>query len=293
MQAPPAGPPNLLALLQASSNWLQDRGVESPRLNAELLLSHHLRCQRLELYLRFDRPVPPEIRDPLRADLHYRAEGTPLQHLLGSVDFLGREFRCDARALIPRPETEVLVQHCLELPLPAAARVVDIGCGSGVIALSLAAARPGWRVTGVDVSPEALGLSRDNADALGLLTGCGRVEFTEGNLLANFPAEPGWELIVSNPPYIPRGELAELAPEVQRDPVLALDGGADGLDLVRPLIDQAAARLVPGGWLALEVGHDQGETVAALLRQRGFVEVGLWSDLEGIARFPHGRWPEV
>lgn len=285
---PDPAPRSVLELIRAGTSWLERHGVESARLNAELLLAHHLGCRRMDLYLRFDRQPPPAVLDILRADLRRRAGGIPLQHLLGSVDFLGREFRCDARALIPRPETEVLVERCLELPLPADARVLDVGSGSGVIGLSLAAARPGWRVSLLDASADALALTAANASTLGLSD---RVRLLPGDLLDRLDAGERFELIVSNPPYIPRAEIATLAAEVRHDPPLALDGGPDGLDLVRRLVASAPRHLTPGGWLALEVGHDQGQPGRELMRQAGFPTTGLWSDLEAVPRFPWARQP--
>jgi release factor glutamine methyltransferase len=196
------------------------------------------------------------------------------------VEFHGRTFACDARALIPRPETEQLVELILKLEVPTEPRCVDIGTGSGVIALTMAAEWPAAKMMAVDASEAALELARENAARLGLAA---RVEFVEGSLLdrCNGP----FDVIAANLPYIPAPEIAGLAPEVRHDPASALDGGENGLALISACIEQAPSRLAPGGHLALEIGHDQASRVRGLLEQAGFSRIRVEKDYQDIERF--------
>jgi len=280
------GMSTVLEVLDAGARYLGERGVEDARRNMQMLLARLLGCTRMELYTQFDRPLDEGRLAPLREMVRKRSQGVPLQHLLGEVTFHNREFRCDARALIPRPETEELAEAILKRETRAAIDVLDVGCGSGVLGLTLAAERPDWRVGLSDVSPEALALARENAAALGLEA----VDFACGDLLEPW-AGRAIDGIVANLPYVPEGERAELSREVGHDPALALFGGADGLAAIRRLIPQAFRALAPGGWLALETGHDQGVVVAGLLADAGFSRVVVDSDLSGIPRFPWG-WRE-
>lgn len=270
----------VLEVLNAATGYLKQQGVESPRLNAEHLLAHVLGVKnRINLYMEFDRPLGEPERAPLRDFVRKRSEGIPLQHLLGTVEFFGRTFRCDARALIPRPETEQLVEKVLAEAGDPAVRVVDVGTGSGVIALTLALERPEASVTAVDVSREALALAGENAALHGLSE---RVDFLESDLLAGV-AGP-FDVIVANLPYIATGEMAGLSPEVRRDPVLALDGGDDGLALVSRLIESAPVFLSAGGVLALEIGHDQAGRVEFLLTANNYRDIKKLRDYQGIER---------
>jgi release factor glutamine methyltransferase len=228
--------------------------------------------------MEFDRQLDEPELAPLRPLMRERAKGVPLQHLLGTAEFHGREFRCDARALVPRPETEQLVELVLAAKPADGARILDVGTGSGVIAISLALELPAAEVAAIDASPEALALAQENATALGA-----RLAFAQGDLLPDAPAT--FDVIVANLPYIPSGDIAGLSREVQRDPVSALDGGADGLDLVRRLIERGAPRLPPGGRMFLELGHDQAARVAELFAVHGYREVAIHRDYSGIERF--------
>lgn len=272
----------VLEVITAAAGHLEKNGVESPRLNAEHLLAHALgRRKRLDLYLEFDRPLSEAERAPLRDLVRRRAAGVPLQHLLGSVEFCGRTFLCDARALIPRPETEQLVEHVLAWePGFRPASVLDVGTGSGVIAISLAAALPACRVAAIDVSTDALDLARANAAAHGV---DGRIDFHHGDLLPEGNAT--FACLVANLPYIAAGEIGALSREVRHDPVLALDGGPDGMDLIARLVRTAPPRLAPGGRIALEIGHDQSARVSALLAENKYRDIVIRPDYQGIPRF--------
>jgi release factor glutamine methyltransferase len=269
----------VLEVLTAATDYLGKQGVESPRLNAEHLLAHVLgKKNRIDLYLEFERPLGETERAPLRDLVRQRSEGRPLQHLLGTVDFLGFTFATDARALIPRPETEQLVE--LVLASGDFERALDVGTGSGVIALSLALKRPQAGVTGCDLSREALSLAAENAARHDLAE---RVPLIESDLLANTPGP--MDVIVANLPYIPEADIKDLSREVRHDPPLALDGGADGLDLIRRLVTLAPAALSPGGLLALEIGHDQSERVCALLSAQNYRDISPRRDYQNIERF--------
>ncbi|MFU8893045.1 MAG: peptide chain release factor N(5)-glutamine methyltransferase [Luteolibacter sp.] len=273
----------VLEILDGGTRYLEQRGVEDARRNMQLLLAKELGCSRMGLYTQFDRPLEEAVLAPMREHLKKRGQGVPLQHLLGEVVFHGRTFRCDARALIPRPETEELAELILKLETRTAIDVLDIGCGSGVLGLTLAGERPEWRVRLSDLCGEALALARENAAAVGL-EGC---EFAEGDLIEPW-AGAAVDGIVANLPYIPEGERAELSREVCHDPAQALFSGADGLDAIRRCIPAALAALRPGGWLALEVGYNQGDVAADLMRTAGFSRIDVHSDLTGIPRFPWG-----
>ncbi len=271
----------VLEVLSAATGYLDKHEVESPRLNAEHLLAHVLGKKRLDLYLEFDRALSDAERAPLRDLIRKRGERAPLQHLLGTAEFFGRSFLCDDRALVPRPETEQLV----ELALPhKPARILDVGTGSGIIAITLALELPEASVAAIDISPAALALAAENAARHGLT---GRVALREGDLLPE-GGEP-FDLIVANLPYVASGEMAALQKEVQFDPADALDGGPDGLGLVRKLIVTAPARLAPSALMALEIGHDQAARVADLFQQHGYTDIAIHRDYQNVGRFVSAR----
>ena len=274
----------LLEVLRASERYLADRGVENPRLNAEHLLAHTLGLKRMELYLQFDRPLTETDRAPLRAVIKRRGTREPLQHILGTAEFHGRTFQCDQRALIPRTETEQLVELTLEISKARpAAKILDLGTGSGVIALTLALELPTAQIHATDLWPDALALATDNASRHQLAD---RIRFTQIDL---FPTgETAFDLIVANLPYIPTAEIPTLSAEVRHDPVSALDGGADGLDLIRRLIEVATAHLSPGGALLLEIGAGQGNAVNTLMTARKFRDISVRPDYENVPRFAVG-----
>jgi len=204
----------------------------------------------------------------------------PLQHLLGTVEFHKRVFATDARALIPRPETELLMELVLKEPLPESPCILDVGTGSGVIALTLAAELPRSEVTAVDVSPDALALARENAALLGLTD---RVRFIQSDLLE--AVDGAFDLIIANLPYIPGGDIAGLSREVQHDPRLALDGGPVGTEMIVRLIDQARCHLKPGGRLVLEIGIDQSARLAVELERQNYRDIRPVADYQGVLRF--------
>jgi release factor glutamine methyltransferase len=274
----------LLEVLRGTERYLADRGVDSPRLNAEHLLAHALGLKRMELYLQFDRPLTEAERAPLRHMVKRRGAREPLQHILGTAEFHGRPFACDRRALVPRPETEQLVELALDLAKAhASPTLLDVGTGSSVMALTLALELPTATVHATDLSPDALALAADNA-ARHQLTG--RVTFHHADLFP--PDDTKFDLIVANLPYIPSGEIAALSPEVRHDPAAALDGGADGLDLIRRLIAEAPARLAPGGALLLEIGAGQADAVNAFLSELKYRDISLRPDYQNIPRFAVG-----
>ncbi len=277
----------VLEVLQASTDYFKKRNIDSPRLNAEHLLAHSLGRKRIELYLEFDRNLTEEERAPLRELVRRRGEGEPLQHLLGTVEFCGLSFACDKRALVPRPETEELVGLLIaDSGLGSAdLTIADIGTGSGVIALSLANKLPGAKVVGVDVSEEALQLSRENAARLGLAE---RVEFVRGDLLEPFSER--FDVIVANLPYISANDRVTLSREVLHDPEVALFGGDLGDELIRKLIAQSPDRLKPNGLLALELGAGQAEGVMACLHEKKYKDIQAKTDYSGTPRFAFARY---
>ncbi len=277
----------VLETIDKGTLYLEKRGIADPRRNMQLLVARQLDCTRTQLYVQFDRPLGEAELQPLREALKQRGEGIPLQHLLGSVEFHRRTFKTDARALIPRPETEELAEWLLARELPPTATVLDMGCGSGVLGLTLAAERPDWQVTLADVSPDALALARENAEALGV----SNITFAQSDLFVGLTGS--FDGIVANLPYVPETERPSLTREVLHDPALALFGGPDGLDVIRRFIPAAFDRLRPGGWLALEIGHQQAAPVASMLEDAGFLSVEVKPDLSNIPRFPLAFKPPV
>lgn len=270
-------------VLRRSTDHLAARDVERPRLDAERLLGHALGMERVELYMHLDRPLTPSELEDARALLARRAAGEPLQYVLGEWGFRRLTLRVDGRALIPRPETETLVERCLTLlDGDEAPRVLDVGAGSGAVALALADEHPGARVTAIDVSEEALSLARENAERTGLA-----IELLCHDLFAGLPGD-GWDLVVSNPPYVRDDELASLAREVvDWEPDLALVDRGHTEALVR----KATQVLRPGGALAIETHEEGASGLALLLDREGYVAVRTTKDLAGRDRVVEGRTP--
>lgn len=271
--------------LRKAAEYLGGKGVESPRLDAELLFAQALGMTRIGLYTEHDRPLLEDELAGLRELVSRRGRREPLAYILGEWGFRRLKLRVDRRALIPRPETEILVERCLthlrELDEP---RVLDVGTGSGAIALAIADEHPSVRVTALDSSAEAVALAGENRE----LTGLGdRVELVEHDLSDGLPPGP-WELVASNPPYVEPAELETLQSEIRDwEPRAALvgEGLHDG-------VARAASRvLASGGWLVLEVGDGQADGVAAGLRALGYADVSITPDLTERQRVVEGRWP--
>jgi release factor glutamine methyltransferase len=280
-------PRTVVELLGVATAYLDARGFETPRLDVELLLGHVLGMQRLELYLHHDRPLEQAEVDAFRELLRRRAAGEPVAYLLGSAGFRRLLLKVDARVLVPRPETEVLVELVLAR-LPAGGSLLDVGTGSGAIALAVASERADARVTAVDVSDEALALARENRDALGLAD---RVELVRSDLYDGLADGARFDVVAANPPYIGDDD-PRLDPHVRdHEPHVAIFAGADGLDVIRRLVAGARARLVPGGVLAIEVAEGQASPVRALLAAAGFANLVVERDLAAIERCVAGTAP--
>lgn len=255
------------------------RGQDNPRLEAEILLAHVLGCDRIRLLIEAQRPLGALELGRYREVIKRRRTGEPTAYIIGEREFYGLRFRVDARVLVPRADTETLVDVALARTRPRSlgGAALDLGTGSGCVAIAFARQRPTWEVTGVDVEPGAAAVARENALRLGAWNA---LRVLVGDLFA--PLRPGerFDLIFGNPPYVPDGEIPRLMVDVRdHEPRRALAGGADGLDLVRRIIAAAPDWLAPGGVLALEVGCDQGAAARALFAARGFVEVEVTRDL--------------
>ena len=272
-------------VLRRSSDHLGVRGAERPRLEAEWLLAHALGMQRVELYMHHDRPLTDGELDTARSLVARRAAGEPLQYVLGEWGFRRLTLLVDGRALIPRPETETVVERCLALIAGRdAPRVLDVGTGSGAIALAIADEHAGARVTAVDVSDDALALARENVERTAL-----SVELERADLFDGLPGE-GWDLVVSNPPYVRREELPSLPPDVTEwEPGVALVGHGHTEAVVR----EAIRVLRPGGALVLEVHEGAAAAASSLLDSHGFVDVRTTPDLAGRDRVVEGRSPRA
>ena len=274
----------ILRMILWSAEYLKNKGVETGRLDAEWLLAAALGVDRLQLYLKYDRPLRFEEREAFKPLLRRRAGREPLQYIIGRTGFRELELKTDPRVLIPRPETELLVQEVLDWASAGAESVWDMGTGAGAVALSLAAEGTWTRVVATDVSPEALSVAADNAERYDL---GGHVEFREGSLFEPLEEGERFDVIVSNPPYIAEGEKGELQPEVRDwEPPEALFAGEDGLDVIRQLVAGAPKHLLSGGLLALECGLGQAEGIAADVQATGaFGAVRIRADLTGRPRF--------
>jgi release factor glutamine methyltransferase len=276
----------VLELIQNTTAFFQRKGVESPRLSIEYLLAEALGKRRLDLYLDYDQRLPEQILNPLREKVRRRSEGEPLQHLIGSWEFYGRPFKTDRRALIPRPETERLAELVLNrMGADANKRLVDVGTGSGVLAVTFALERPALRITATDISGDALALARENAENYSVVD---RIIWHETNLLSGTEGE--FDFVVANLPYIPNPEISQLSREVRYDPMLALDGGPDGLHLIRRLVLEAPAYLGAGAWICLEIGINQSSAVANVLEEQKFRDICVENDYQGVERFVSARY---
>jgi release factor glutamine methyltransferase len=277
----------LAEVLRRSTAYLESHGSPTPRLDAELLLSHGLGLSRIELYTQFERPLDDAELATCRELVRRRGLREPVAYVIGHWGFRRLDLAVDARVLVPRPETELVVDRCLALLEGCGQpRLLDVGTGSGAIALALKDERPDAVVVACDVSDEALQVARGNAETLAL-----EVELVRSDLLEEVP--PGlFRLIVSNPPYVAESEMEMLEPEVaEYEPQLATVAGPDGLEVIRRLLPQAATRLESGGRLVLECGAGQAQSLLAELGGLGYVDAGVDADLAGIERVVWATWP--
>mgnify|MGYP000955719441 CR=1 FL=1 len=278
-------PWTILKVLRWTQGRFTERGLRTPRLDAEVLLTHVTGKDRVGLYTHFDQPLAKEELARYRELIRRRLAGEPVAYLVNKQEFWSLSLHVDARVLVPRADTETLVEHALAwLKGRPAPRVADVGTGSGAIAIALAHERPDAELFAVDRSPGALEVARKNAASCDV-----DVTFLEGDLLSLLSKHAPFDAIVSNPPYIPDGEFEGLQREVKQEPREALLGGKDGLDLIRRLIAGAPALLGKGGLLAIEVGDKQAPVVAQLLERAGFVAVATRKDMAGIERVVSGE----
>jgi release factor glutamine methyltransferase len=275
----------VLEVLQATTAYFKKHNVENPRLNAEHLLAHALERKRIELYLEFERVLTESELTPLRNLVKRRSEGEPLQHLLGTTEFCGLTFICDRRAMVPRPETEELVELVESKIENRELRIVDVGTGSGVIALTLAVKFPEAEIFAVDISDDALALAQENAARVKLTD---RVRFLKSNLLEN--VEGCFDVVVANLPYISIQDRQSLSREVLHDPEVALFASAQGDELVRQVIAQAPSQLRPGGMLALEIGIGQSEALLSALAEKNYRDISSKNDYSGVKRFLFAKY---
>jgi len=274
----------VLEVIKKTTGFFADRGIDNPRLNAELLIGHALGLKRMQLYLKFEQPLTEVELEKIRPLVRRRGAHEPVQYIVGETEFFGMKLKTDRRALIPRPETERLLEivvTCLAASPPA--RVLDLGTGSGAIALGLAMTFPSALVTAVDQSEGALALAGENAVALGLAD---RVKFLRSDWFSVLPAGGFFELIVANPPYLSAEETAQAAPEVREfEPAKALTAAGQGLDDLKKILADAPRFLAPGGLLALETGISQHADLLQLAAAAGLTQVESLTDLTGRDRY--------
>ena len=280
----------VLEVIKRSTEYLAQKGVESPRHNTEEMLAHLLKLPRLQLYLNFERALTEAELEALRGSVKRRAQREPLQHILGSASFCGLEIAVNRRALVPRPETELLAErawrHLASLS-PRSSTALDFGTGTGCLAIVLAAKVPEARLCAVDISGEALALAQTNAQTHGVSA---RIQFSAGDGFLALPQGLLFDLIVSNPPYDPSAEIDTLAPEVRNfDPRAALDGGPDGLDFYRRLAREAASWLKPDGRIMLEFGDGQAEALREIFSAQKWVVEAVEEDYSHRPRIFVGR----
>jgi release factor glutamine methyltransferase len=262
---------------------------ECARRDAELLLARALQWERATLFAHLDDPIAMPKAAVFDGWLARRTAGEPIQYILGETEFYGLKFRVTPDVLIPRPETEHVVETVMELASRfSAPRILDVGCGSGAIAVALAHSLPSAQVTATEISPSALAIACENAKRNGVAD---RIRFMLGDLLAPVSGEH-FDIVASNPPYVAIADRATLAVEViEHEPAVALFAGEDGLAVIRRLVYEAFAGLVPGGFLVMEIGHDQSAVVSGLLSEAGFEQIAFVTDLQGIPRVACARRP--
>jgi release factor glutamine methyltransferase len=279
----------VLELLRWTTDYFARSGIDTARLDAEILLAHALESDRLRLYVDYEKPVLAKERDRFRALVQRRAgERVPVSLLLGQREFWSLPFRVTGDVLTPRPETETLVEAALSKVSEAEStvRILDVGTGSGAIALSLASELPHADITATDLSSPALQIAAENADHLHMGE---RIRFLAGDLFEPVASER-FDLVISNPPYVARDDAASLPPELSHEPDMALFAGADGLEVIRRLVAEAGNHLSPGGWLLFELSPEQIETVETELAGAGFSEIERRFDLARLPRVVGARW---
>ncbi len=278
----------VLSLIRKSTDFFTAKGIGEAKLSAEYLLAHVLREKRLQMYLRFDQPVQEEELTEFRALVRRRLNHEPVQYIVGSTEFYGLEFAVTPAVLIPRPDTEHLIDTILDFrksgKIGEHLRLLDIGTGSGAIAVALAAQLPGIRVTATDISGDALALAQENAARHSLTE---RIAFVTHDIFNGSIEESTapFDIVVSNPPYVPQSEVDELQPEIRNfEPLIAATDGGDGLRFYRRIAERIDELLAPGGLLALEVGAGQAESVREILEQAGLRDIAVREDYSGIER---------
>lgn len=270
-------------VLSWTQGHFEKKGIDAPRLTSEILLSHVLKVDRVRLYVELDKPLAKQELGAYRALIERRLKHEPTQYLTGVKEFYGRKLTVNPHVLIPRPETELLVESVLQkVSREAPSRVLDVCTGSGCIALTIAAERELSSVWATDLSKDACDVARGNAEKLHLGS---RVTIREGDLFAPVPEGVKFDVVVANPPYIASAEVKTLMAEVQAEPMLALDGGEDGLDVIRRIATQARTFLKVGGLLALEISETQGAAVSRVLQAAGWADVRIDKDLQRNDRF--------
>lgn len=289
MQAESAAPKSwtIASLVKWAVEDFRARGIENPRLDAELIVAHALGIDRTRVIIDGARPLEGAELAKLRELVKRRRSHEPIAYLRGYREFYGLQFKVDRRVLIPRPDTEALVDVALSRSshVSLSMRMLDLCTGSGCVAISVARQRPTGKVVASDLSPDALAVARDNALRLGAYN----MAFVESDLFASIDAKQKFDVITANPPYILTSDIDGLQPDIKEfEPRLALDGGADGLDLVRKIVDAAPDHLVPGGVLALEIGMGEADATKSLLESRGFTEVRADRDYAKIERVVSG-----
>ena len=275
-------------ILTWTRQYFAGKGIENPRLDAELLLCEVLHCERITLYVHFDQPLQESELARYRDFIIRRGKQEPLAYILGHKEFYKYDFKVTPAVLVPRPETELLVEKVAQAPMPAAPRILDVGTGSGAILISLLAELPQAAGVGVDKSAAALAVAKANAAYVATqvkdATLPARFTWTESDVLTALPDTERFDVLISNPPYIPSGIIPTLARDVQREPHLALDGGQDGLSIYRRLLAEAPAYLQPDSLVALEIGEEQGGAVAALAAAAGFTVQVVLQDYANLDR---------
>jgi release factor glutamine methyltransferase len=277
-------------LLDWTTQFFQQKGSESPRLDSEVLLAHALGCKRIDLYTRHTEEAPAQGRQRFRELVRQRIEGCPVAYLVGHKEFFSLEFEVNRAVLIPRPDTECVVVECLRLAKDVTEpTLLDIGTGSGCLAIAIAKHHKTAQVTAIDISPEALAVASRNAARHGVAE---RIRFLQGDLFAPIPAGERFDFILSNPPYIPHDDIAKLPPGVRDyEPHVALDGGADGFAVFDRLIAEAPAHLKPDGYLLLEIGSPQEQPARERIgKYEGYELAKTVYDGSGHPRVLVARW---